>query len=232
MLLTISTVWHVSYNNPECSIHDIGKRFYEQSPQPMRDMSEFLSALIYSFGALFIILDPLLSVPIFSEMTRGQSTPEVTRQAWIAVGVAGFLMYGFLFFNFIIFNTLEITIASFQVAGGILLFILGLQETLGFQIPTGREHQNTAAGVVIGTPLLCGPGTITTVLLLSSRYGLLIPAIAIILSLIATWLILRYAALIQKLFGDVIIGILARVLGMLLAAIAVKLIASGIIGVL
>ncbi|MDD1672178.1 MAG: MarC family protein [Methanomicrobiales archaeon] len=198
----------------------------------MRDMEEFLSALLYSFGTLFVILDPLLSVPLFSEMTRGQSTSEVTRQTWIAVGVAGVLMYGFLFFNFIIFTTLEITIASFQVAGGILLFILGLQETLDFQIPTSKEHQNNAAGVVIGTPLLCGPGTITTVLLLSSRYGLLIPAIAIFLSLVATWLTLRYAALIQKLCGDVVIGIMARVLGMLLAAIAVKLIAAGITGVL
>jgi multiple antibiotic resistance protein len=83
--------------------------------------------------------------------------------------------------------------------------------------------------VVIGTPLLCGPGTITTVLLLSSRYGLLIPAIAIALSLGATWLILKYSAEIQRIFGEVIIGILARVLGMLLCAIAVTLIAEGII---
>lgn len=195
-------------------------------------MEELISPLLYSFGALFVILDPLLSVPIFSEMTKGHTVSEVTRQAWIAVGVAGFLMYGFLFFNFIIFNILEITIASFQVAGGILLFILGLQETLDFQIPSSRDHQNSAAGVVIGTPLLCGPGTITTVLLLSSRYGMILPAFAIFLSLLATWVILRYATVIQRFFGDVVIGIMARVLGMLLAAIAVKLIAAGIMGIL
>ena len=192
-------------------------------------MDEFLTPLLYSFSALFVILDPLLSVPIFSEMTQGQSSREIIKQAWIAVGVAGFLMYVFLFFNFIIFNVLQITIASFQVAGGILLLILGLQETLDIQIPGGRDHHKSAAGVVIGTPLLCGPGTITTVLLLSSQYGLLIPAVAIALSLAATWLILKYSASIQRIFGDVVIGILARVLGMLLSAIAVRLIATGIV---
>ncbi|MDD1675681.1 MAG: MarC family protein [Methanomicrobiales archaeon] len=192
-------------------------------------MDEFLTPLLYSFSALFVILDPLLSVPIFSEMTQGQSSREIIKQAWIAVGVAGFLMYVFLFFNFIIFNVLQITIASFQVAGGILLLILGLQETLDIQIPGGRDHHKSAAGVVIGTPLLCGPGTITTVLLLSSQYGLLIPAVAIALSLAATWLILTYSASIPRIFGDVVIGILARVLGMLLSAIAVRLIATGIV---
>ncbi len=195
-------------------------------------MEESISALLYSFGALFIILDPLLSVPIFTDMTKGQPSSEIKRQAWIAVTVAGFLMYLFLFFNLILFSVLEISIASFQVAGGVLLFILGLQETLDFQIPGSKDHSKSAAGVIIGTPLLCGPGTITTVLLLSSRYGHLIPAIAILLSLLATWLILRYAATIQRFFGEVVIGILARVLGMLLAAIAVRLIASGILGLM
>jgi multiple antibiotic resistance protein len=192
-------------------------------------MDGFLTPLLYSFSALFVILDPLLSVPIFSAMTQGQPSREITHQAWIAVGVAGFLMYLFLFFNFLIFDILQITMASFQVAGGILLLILGLQETLDIHIPTSREHTPSVAGVVIGTPLLCGPGTITTVLLLSSRYGLLIPAAAIFLSLGATWLILKYSAAIQRIFGDVIIGILARVLGMLLSAIAVTLIAQGIV---
>ncbi len=192
-------------------------------------MDGLIAPLLYSFSALFVILDPLLSIPIFTDMMQGQPSHEVNRQAWIAVGVAGFLMYLFLFFNFFIFDVLQITLASFQVAGGILLLILGMQETLDIQIPSGKEHKRSAAGVVIGTPLLCGPGTITTVLLLSSRYGLLVLAIAIALSLGVTWLILKYAAEIQRFVGELIIGILARVLGMLLSAIAVTLIAEGIV---
>jgi multiple antibiotic resistance protein len=193
-------------------------------------MQDLLTPLIYSFSALFVILDPLLSVPIFTSMTKGMTAREVNKQALIAVVVAGVLMYIFLFFNFLIFDSLGITLPSFQVAGGILLFILGLQMALGIEIGPSHSHSRTAAGVVIGTPLLCGPGAITTVLLLSRDYGTLVLAIAIALSLIATWIILRFSGIIQRVLGDCITDIMARVLGMLVAAIAIKIIADGITG--
>jgi multiple antibiotic resistance protein len=195
-------------------------------------MSDVLSSVIYSFGALFVILDPILSVPIFTAMTKGQSPTEINKQALIAVAVAGLLMYLFLFFNFLIFDVLRISLSSFQVAGGVLLFILGMQMSLGIDIGRSREHSNTAAGVVIGTPLLCGPGAITTVLLLSKDYGILIPAIAIGLSLLATWVILKYSAYIQKILGECVTDIMAKVLGMLVAAIAIKIIADGVIALI
>jgi multiple antibiotic resistance protein len=195
-------------------------------------MQDILPSLIYSFSALFVILDPLLSVPIFTSMTRGQSSAEIGKQALIAVAVAGFLMYTFLLFNFLIFDVLGITLPSFQVAGGILLFILGMQMSLGIDIGKSKDHSNTVAGVVIGTPLLCGPGAITTVLLLSKDYGILIPALAIALSLLATWIILKFSSQIQKVLGDCVTDIMAKVLGMLVAAIAVKIIADGIIGLI
>jgi multiple antibiotic resistance protein len=138
-------------------------------------------------------------------------------------------MYLFLLFNTLIFEILGLNLQSFQIAGGILLFILGMQETLGVDIGhSARDRPATAAGVVIGTPLLCGPGAITTVMLLSNNYGILIPFIAITLSLLATWLILYYAAHIQRLLGDVVTDIIGKVLGMLLAAIAIRIIYSGI----
>jgi multiple antibiotic resistance protein len=193
-------------------------------------MQDLLTPLIYSFSALFVILDPLLSVPIFTSMTKGMTAREVNKQALIAVVVAGVLMYIFLFFNFLIFDSLGITLPSFQVAGGILLFILGLQMALGIEIGPSHSHSRTAAGVVIGTPLLCGPGAITTVLLLSRDYGTLVLAVAIALSLIATWIILRFSGIIQRVLGDCITDIMARVLGMLVAAIAIKIIADGITG--
>jgi multiple antibiotic resistance protein len=191
-------------------------------------MQDLLPGIIYSFAALFIILDPLLSVPIFAAMTKGQSPSEIHKQAFIAVAVAGGLMYLFLIFNKLIFDILGLNMPSFQIAGGILLFLLGIQEALGIEIGHCKEHAKTAAGVVIGTPLLCGPGTITTVMLLSRDYGLLIPFIAITLSLLATWLVLYYSEFIQRILGEVVTDIMGKVLGMLVAAIAVKIIASGI----
>jgi multiple antibiotic resistance protein len=192
-------------------------------------MQDLIPDILYSFAALFIILDPLLSVPVFAAMTKGQTAAEIHKQAFIAVSVAGGLMYLFLVFNTAIFTILGLNFPAFQIAGGIILFLLGLQEALGIELGHCKEHTATAAGVVIGTPLLCGPGTITTVMLLSKEYGLLIPFVAITLSLLATWLILYYAEGIQRILGDVVTDIMGKVLGMLVAAIAVKIIASGIL---
>jgi multiple antibiotic resistance protein len=192
-------------------------------------MQELIPGIIYCFAALFIILDPLLSVPIFSAMTKGQSSSEIHKQAFIAVAVAGGLMYLFLFFNTAIFNILGLKMPAFQIAGGILLFLLGIQEALGIELGHCKEHSKTAAGVVIGTPLLCGPGTITTVMLLTKDYGVLIPFIAITLALIATWVILYFSETIQRVLGDVVTDIMGKVLGMLVAAIAVQIVASGIL---
>lgn len=192
-------------------------------------MQEILSGIIYSFAALFIILDPLLSVPIFSAMTKGQTSSEIHKQAFIAVAVAGGLMYLFLVFNKVIFDILGLNMPSFQIAGGILLFLLGIQEALGIELGHAKEQATTAAGVIIGTPLLCGPGAITTVMLLSRDFGALITFAAITLSLLATWLVLYFSDFIQRILGKVVTDIMGKVLGMFVAAIAVKIIASGIL---
>lgn len=190
---------------------------------------DLIPGIIYSFATLFIILDPLLSVPIFAAMTKGQAPAEIHKQAFIAVAVAGSLMYLFLVFNQIIFEILGLSIPSFQIAGGVLLFLLGIQEALGIELGHSKGAAKSAAGVVIGTPLLCGPGAITTVMLLSKNFGFLIPFIAITLSLLATWLILYYSELIQRVLGEVVTDIMGKVLGMLLAAMAVNLIITGIL---
>jgi multiple antibiotic resistance protein len=193
-------------------------------------MQDIIAGVIYTFSALFIILDPLLSVPVFAAMTKGQTPAEIHKQAFIAVAVAGALMYLFLVFNTAIFSILGLKLPAFQIAGGILLFLLGLQYALGIEIGHCKERTTSAVGVVIGTPLLCGPGTITTVMLLSRDYGLLIPFIAITLALLATWLVLYFAGTIQRILGEVVTDIMGKVLGMLVAAIAVQIIASGVLG--
>lgn len=195
-------------------------------------MADLVSGVIYAFAALFVILDPILSVPIFAGMTKGQSSREIHKQAFIAVAVAGVLMYIFLIFNTAIFEILGLTLSTFQIAGGILLFLLGMEMALGIELCKSKDHSPTAAGVVIGTPLLCGPGAITTVMLLSKDYGILIPFIAITLCLAATWVILYFSAGIQRILGTVVTDIMGKVLGMLVAAIAIKIIFSGIIGTL
>jgi len=200
-----------------------GKRIYLR-----QNMQDIITSIILAFAALFVILDPILSVPIFATMTKGQSSSEIHRQAFIAVAVAGGLMYIFLIFNNVIFDILGLNIASFQIAGGILLFILGIQMALGIELGHKKDQARSAAGVVIGTPLLCGPGTITQVMLLSRDYCAIITFAAITLSLIATWLVLYFSDTIQRILGDVVTDIMGKVLGMFVAAIAIKIIVAGI----
>ena len=213
-------------------------------------MLEILTAIVSSAITLFIILDPLLSTSMFIDLTRGLSGKEVLKQAGIATSVAGVLMLVFLVFNDVIFSILNIELDSFKVAGGIILFILGLQIVLGLEIGGKAAHEARAeqardgaellpgtvrksmAGVIIGTPIMCGPGTITTVMIIGSEYGILITAVAIILSLLVIWMILAFSSRITAVLGETAIVILSKIVGLLLTAMAVHTIWSGVVGLI
>ncbi|MDD3621440.1 MAG: MarC family protein [Methanofollis sp.] len=195
-------------------------------------MEEIITTFLYAFITLFIILHPLLVVPTFIGLTRGYDHEEKTRQAGIAVAVAGGLMIIFLIIGLPIFDLLGITLSSFEVAGGLLLLIIGMQQALGIEYSPDSAGRQKNVGVLIGTPLICGPGAITTVILLSTKCGVLITLMALLVTLALTWLILRYAEVIQQMLGETISGVLTNVFGMVLAALAITLIAEGIVGLI
>jgi multiple antibiotic resistance protein len=206
-------------------------------------MLELLVTVISAAFTLIIILDPLLSVSMFINLTRDLQKPEMIRQAFVATGVAGVLMLTFLIFNNILFDMLGIELESFKVAGGIILFILGLQIVLGLDIGgSSAGHKNlessdrigkkSMAGVIIGTPVMCGPGTITTVMILGAQNGILLTLIAVILALFCIWLILIFSTQIKKLLGETVLVILSKIVGLLLTAIAVHTIWTGILGLI
>ncbi len=152
-------------------------------------------------------------------------------------------MLSFLFFNDIVFDLLNIELESFKVAGGVILFILGLQIVLGIEIggssaghkslsSPDRVGKKAMAGVIIGTPIMCGPGAITTVMILGAQDGLLITFIAILLALVCIWLILVFSTFIKKILGETILVILSKIMGLLLTAIAVHTIWTGILGLI
>ncbi|NLC90219.1 MarC family protein [Methanocorpusculum parvum] len=206
-------------------------------------MLELLVTIISAASTLIIILDPLLSVSMFINLTRDLQKAEMIRQAFVATGVAGILMLTFLIFNNLLFDLLGIELESFKVAGGIILFILGLQIVLGLEIGgSSAGHKNlessdrigkkSMAGVIIGTPIMCGPGTITTVMILGAQDGILLTLLAVILALLCIWLILIFSAQIKKLLGETVLVILSKIVGLLLTAIAVHTIWTGILGLI
>ena len=206
-------------------------------------MIEYLLPILSAWFTMIIILDPLLSVSMFINLTHNLTKAEVIKQAFIATAVAGILMLSFLFFNNIVFDLLNIELESFKVAGGVILFILGLQIVLGIEIggssaghkslsSPDRIGKKAMAGVIIGTPIMCGPGAITTVMILGAQDGLLITFIAIILALVCIWLILVFSTFIKKILGETILVILSKIMGLLLTAIAVHTIWTGILGLI
>lgn len=206
-------------------------------------MLEILFEIISAAFALFIILDPLLSVSMFINLTQNLSKKEMIKQAFIATSVAGVLMIVFLLFNNILFDILGIEIESFKIAGGIILFILGLQIVLGLNIGGSsaghkslsspeRVGKKSMAGVIIGTPIMCGPGAITTVMIFGTQNGIVMTLLSIITALLFIWLILVFSSKITKLLGETVIVILSKIVGLLLTAIAVHTIWDGILGII
>lgn len=206
-------------------------------------MIEILLAVISTTFTLFIILDPLLSVAMFINLTNNLQRKEMVRQAFIATAVAGVLMFSFLLFNNFIFELLGIELESFKVAGGVILFILGLQIVLGLDIGgSSAGHKNLAskdrigkksmAGVVIGTPIMCGPGAITTVMVMGAQEGFFITMLAILAAMVMIWLVLVFSVRIKAILGETVIVILSKIFGLLLAAIAVHMIWTGVVGLI
>ncbi|MCD6155693.1 MAG: MarC family protein [Candidatus Atribacteria bacterium] len=183
---------------------------------------------IKSFLLLTFILDPFLGAMVFIALTKDMEARERSAQAFLAVSVAFVLLVVFLFIGKHLFSLLGISFSSFMVAGGVILLLLGIEEILGLEF-SKRGADTRVAAIVIGTPLLCGPGAITSVIILSQKYGYLMPFLAVLSALALTWLILYFANHLSRLLGERIIEVFSRVMGLLLAAIAVEYIKEGIL---
>ncbi len=177
---------------------------------------------------LIIILDPFLGMMVFVSLTREMKKKERASQAFVAVVVAFALLLIFLFAGQLLFGLLSLTISSFIVAGGVILLILGINQVLGMEFHKSNDNAKVAA-VVIGTPLLCGPGAISTIIILSQQHGFAVPLVALLMCISITWLMLYFSGKISAIFGERIIEIISRILGLILAAMAVEFIKDGVV---
>ena len=184
------------------------------------------------FVTLFVIMDPVGTVPIFLSLTSGRSVGSARRAAWQAVTVSFGVISAFGFFGQQILAYLNISLPALQGAGGLLLLLVALE------LLTGQEEEMTASSdtnvalVPLGTPLLAGPGAIVATMVFSRQVDgfpeFSAVALGVVLVHVSLWLAMRFSLPILRLLRDGGVVLVSRIAGLLLSAIAVQLIADAV----
>lgn len=174
---------------------------------------------------LFAVIDILGSVPIVVELRSRVGHIESEK----ATLVATFIMIAFLFVGESILNLIGIDVNSFAVAGSFVLFFLALEMILGIRLYKD-EAPGTASIVPLAFPLIAGAGVLTTLLSLKSQYHSINIMLGIILNMIVVYVVLKLSSKIERLLGENGLGVIRKVFGIILLAIAVKLFASNVKG--
>ena len=197
----------------------------------------YISSLI----TFFVVIDPPGCAPIFAGLTKGASVAHRRAMAIRAVLVASAILFAFALFGEALLKGLGISLASFRIAGGIMLFLIALE--MVFEKRTERREDRAAKIAAtpevedvsifpMAMPMIAGPGSIASVMLLMSRNEGLERSV-VILGALATILLLTLAALlaagpIMRVLGAKIEAVITRLLGVLLAALAVQFVIDGV----
>jgi multiple antibiotic resistance protein len=190
-------------------------------------MATFFNTLGLTFIPLFIVLDAFGNLPIVVALTHGMTRREKYRVVNTSILTATLVGLAFLFFGQLILKALGISVGSFTIAGGIILLVLSIKYMItGHMVEAVAEDM--VAVVPIGTPLLTGPATITTLLFLATQFSLYTVLLAFVLNLILAWLIFIVGDRIMHFLGQGGIKALSKVFSLLLGAIAVDLIIRGL----
>lgn len=187
------------------------------------------SAIITLSISLFLILDPFASVPMFINITNGLDNRTIKTYADKAIIVAAVLLFIFILIGDKLMDIFGVTMDSFRVAGGIIFLMMAVELVFGLKL-SKIDDQKGAKWAIIASPILTGPGVITTAILFSSKYGIATVMVASTIALVTTWVILRESDLIMRLVGEQALSILTKIIGLFIAAMGVESIFSGSLG--
>lgn len=195
-----------------------------------------------SLVALLVTVDPIGLVPIFVALTPGASDAERAVLARRAVLLAAVVLLLFAIAGERVLSSLGIGMGAFRIAGGLFLFLLALEMVFERR---GQRRGGTAEGLAedrhgadlavfpLGIPLIAGPASITTTILVADRLaptvaGRIAMLAAVVAALGLTWLALQVASRLARVMGPTLIGVLSRLLGLLLGALAAQYVVDGI----
>jgi multiple antibiotic resistance protein len=200
-----------------------------------------LEYIFLALTSLFVILDPIALVPAFLGMTPYDSTEDRVRMARLASIVAAAVLIFFVILGEGLFKLLGITMSAFKIAGSIVLLLIALDMLRAQRSAVVETNEEKAAGAQkddiaitpLGIPMLAGPGAISTVILLNGEARGIEQSLAlvgcIVVVCIATYWILRFAAVQgARFFSPIAMKLTTRIMGLLLAALAIQFILDGI----
>lgn len=206
----------------------------------MGRLSEIVGFSLVAFTGLFAVVDPLTAVPVFVAMT-GHATPaERRRIAARASTAAALILTAFALAGGLLFKFFGVTLPAFKIAGGLLLLLMAIdmlraQPSRTRSTPEENAERSAREDIAIfplATPLLAGPGSIATTMVFMGRstaWWQALPVIgAVLLTCFIGYWLLRGATYIERLLGKTGMNVLNRVMGLILAAIAVQFILDGI----
>lgn len=196
--------------------------------------SSAITFAIQAFVTLLVIMDPPGATPIFLSLVADKSATVRRKLAWQAATVSLFVIATFALFGRLILDYLSVSIQSLQASGGILLLLVSLELLTGRRSADAGDKNSNVALVPLGTPLLAGPGAIVATMIFVQHahtgtriLGLAIAVIAVHLTIALS---LQSSTFILKIIKDAGVTLLARIAGLLLAAIAVQMMVDAIKG--
>ncbi len=197
-------------------------------------MADIIRELALTFVPLFVAMDAVGNLPIFLAFTQEGTATHRRKTANLATLTAFGVGLLFVAVGKAIFSLLGIEVADFLMAGGIILLILAIRYLVtGKTLEIGDLSVSETIGVVpLGTPLVVGPAVLAALLLLMGQHHIAIVLSSFILNLVIQWALFRQANRIVAFLGHTGVSAMSKVIMLLLAAIAVKMIREGILTIL
>lgn len=169
---------------------------------------------------LFAVIDILGSIPLIIDLRRKNGHVQSEK----ASIVAGTIMIIFLFVGESILELFGIGIPSFALAGGVIMFLLGMEMVLGLNIFKVDENDTSTASIVpLAFPIIAGAGTMTTILSLKADFKTVNIIFGIIINIVFVYIVLKLSNKIERLLGASGVNILRKIFGIILLAIAIKI---------
>ncbi len=207
------------------------------------ESSAYVRFSVLALSSIFFLVDPFAALPTFLAVTAGQDDSKRRKTARKASLTAFVVLTTFAVAGSFIFKMFGITLPAFEIAGGVILLLIGLDMLEAKRSPTQESSGETAeaaskddVGIVpLGIPMLAGPGAITSVMvlvgqvpgLMSWEMGAIVGSIAITAAI--CYVVLGGAARVARLMGETGIRILVRIMGLLLVALAVQYFVNGMV---